>query len=90
MADNDPTPATADAGMPAGDAQTEPVEPSQAAPARGTRRFWIATGIGGVTLAGVSGGHSPQETAGAPRNVATVAQFPFVISHRRWPARKTN
>ena len=55
MADNDPTPATADAGMPAGDAQTEPVEPSQAAPTRGTRRFWIATGIGGVTLAGVSG-----------------------------------
>ncbi len=55
MTDNDASPANPDAGTPSSDAQTQPVETRQSAPARGTRRFWIATGVGAVTLAGVSG-----------------------------------
>ena len=55
MTDNDPNPATPDPGTPSSDAQTEPVETNQETPPSGTRRFWIATGIGAMTLAGVSG-----------------------------------
>ncbi len=55
MTDNDPNPATPDPGTPSSDAQTDPVETNQETPPSGTRRFWIATGIGAMTLAGVSG-----------------------------------
>ncbi len=56
MTDNDPNYAPPNPGNPSGDTQVDPGEPGQVAPARGAaRRLWFATGIGAVTLAGVSG-----------------------------------